>query len=56
MRYRRADTVGGTYFFTVNLADQRSDLLMRQLQDLREATNAVKHAHPFIIEAMVVLP
>jgi putative transposase len=56
MRYRRADKTGGTYFFTVDLADRRSELLVRQLQDLREGTNAVKHAYPFVIEAMVVLP
>ena len=27
MRYRRADVAGGTYFFTVNLAEWQSDLL-----------------------------
>jgi putative transposase len=56
MRYRRADTAGGTYFFTVNLAERRSDLLMRHIQDLRAVINKVKQAHPFVIEAMVVLP
>lgn len=39
MRYRRSDTVGGTYFFTVNLAERNSDTLVRYIADLRE----VKH-------------
>lgn len=38
MRYRRADTAGGSYFFKVNLADRRSDVLVSHIQDLREVT------------------
>jgi putative transposase len=56
MRYRRADAAGGTYFFTVNLADRQSDLLVRQWNDLREVIFEVRQAHPFSIIAMVVLP
>ncbi len=56
MRYRRADVAGGTYFFTVNLANRESDLLTRHIDVLREVMNKVKQAHPFVIEAMVVLP
>jgi len=56
MRYRRADAAGGTYFFTVNLADRQSDLLVRQWEDLREVISDVRQAHPFSIVAMVVLP
>jgi putative transposase len=56
MRYRRAQTAGASYFFTVNLANRQSDLLVREIETLREAIRVVKHAHPFIIEAMVVLP
>ncbi len=56
LRYRRADVAGGTYFFTVNLANRESDLLTRYIDDLREVVNHVKKAHPFVIEAMVVLP
>ncbi len=56
MRYRRADAAGGTYFFTVNLAERRSDLLVRHIDDLRAAMKTVKDAHPFAILAMVVLP
>lgn len=56
MRYRRADAAGGTYFFTVNLADRRSDSLVRHIDELRTAMKTVIVSHPFAIPAMVVLP
>jgi putative transposase len=56
MRYRRADVAGGTYFFTVNLADRSSRLLVEHIDDLRAAVKAVKQRHPFEIVAWVVLP
>jgi putative transposase len=56
MYYRRATTAGGTYFFTVNLAERNSDLLVRHIEDLRAVTQSVKQVHPFSIVAMVVLP
>ena len=56
MRYRRATAAGGTYFFTVNLADRHSDTLVRYVEDLRAVITKVKQAHPFSILAMVVLP
>ncbi len=56
MRYRRAKTAGASYFFTVNLADRQSDLLQKRINDLRLITNKTKQVHPFVIEAMVVLP
>ncbi|WP_333876663.1 REP-associated tyrosine transposase, partial [Methylobacter sp.] len=56
MRYRRAQTAGATYFFTVNLANRRSDLLVQHIDELREVTRIVKRTHPFVIEAIVVLP
>lgn len=55
MRYRRSDAAGGTYFFTVNLAERGSDRLVRHVDDLRVVTNKVKQAHPFAVVAMVVL-
>ena len=30
MRYRRADVAGGTYFFTVNLAERKRTLLVER--------------------------
>ena len=56
MRYRRATTPGGTYFFTVNLADRQADTLVRHIADLRDVMDKVKAAHPFSVLAMVVLP
>ena len=56
MRYRRADVAGGTYFFTVNLADRSSRLLVEHIDELRDAVKVVKQRHPFDIAAWVVLP
>ena len=57
MCYRRADAAGDTYFLTLNLAERRSDVLVRHIDDLRAAMKTVKEdAHPFAILAMVVLP
>jgi putative transposase len=54
--YRRNFLPGGSYFFTVNLADRRSRLLTEQVQLLRAAFRYTKHRHPFTIDAIVVLP
>lgn len=54
--YRRYRIKGGTYFFTVNLLDRRSSLLIQQIQLLRNSMRRVKLNHPFNIDAMVVLP
>ncbi|MFE8070085.1 transposase [Marinobacteraceae bacterium S3BR75-40.1] len=56
MQYRRSNTKGGTYFFTVNMAQRNSDLLVRHIDDLREVMRHVKTKHPFSLLAMVVLP
>ena len=55
--YRRNWLPGGTYFFTVNLAQRRdTDLLTRHVDLLRHAVRVTKTAHPFDIVAWVVLP
>jgi putative transposase len=54
--YRRHRVPGGTYFFTVNLLDRKSDLLVRKIGLLREAVQSVRDALPFHIDAWVVLP
>ncbi|EGF30720.1 hypothetical protein IMCC9480_967 [Oxalobacteraceae bacterium IMCC9480] len=55
--YRRAWQQGGTYFFTVVLHQRRgSDLLTRHIALLRQAVREVRHSHPFVIHAWVVLP
>jgi putative transposase len=56
MQYRRIRTPGGTYFFTVNLANRNSALLTERVHVLREAVGVVKQRHPFQILAWVVLP
>ena len=56
MRYRRATVAGATYFFTVNLAERQSALLTDHIVELRRAIHRVKHAHPFRLDAWVVLP
>ena len=56
MKYRRADISGGTYFFTINLADRKSSLLVDEIDKLRSSINKVKQNKPFVLDAMVVLP
>ncbi len=56
MRYRRALTPGGTYFFTVNLEDRSSGLLTTHVDVLRSAVREVKQRHAFDILGWVVLP
>jgi len=54
--YRRNRVAGGTYFFTVNLLDRRSDLLVARIDALRGAVRGVRARRPFHIDAWVVLP
>ncbi|MGH8352507.1 MAG: REP-associated tyrosine transposase, partial [Pseudomonas sp.] len=45
-----------SYFFTLNLADRKTDSLTRHIHHLREAFREVQSRHPFAIPAAVVLP
>jgi putative transposase len=54
--YRRFRVPGGTYFFTINLLERRSDLLVRHIDALREAVRRTRQERPFTIDAWVVLP
>jgi len=55
--YRRAFIPGGTYFFTVNLLQRHdNNLLIRELNLLRDTVRRVRKRHPFQIDAWVVLP
>jgi putative transposase len=54
--YRRNFVKGGSYFFTAALADRRQALLVDHIDALREAFRQVRAAHPFHLDAMVVLP
>lgn len=54
--YRRNFVAGGSFFFTVNLAERRLRLLVDHIDTLRSAFRATRTTHPFTIEAIVVLP
>jgi len=54
--YRRARQAGGTYFFTANLFDRRSDLLTRRIEAFRVAVTKQRRQRAFVIDAAVVLP
>ncbi|MGL4995856.1 MAG: REP-associated tyrosine transposase [Deefgea sp.] len=54
--YRRDVTTGGTWFFTVNLAERQRTLLVDQIELLRQSFRCVMRTHPFQIDAIVVLP
>ncbi|WP_063689558.1 REP-associated tyrosine transposase [Bradyrhizobium stylosanthis] len=54
--YRRNFTAGGSFFFTVNLADRRQSLLTANIDLLRAAFREIRQRHPFTIDAIVVLP
>jgi len=53
--YRRNFVPGGSFFFTVNLADRRSRVLIERVDLLRSALRYSRTRHPFTIEAIVVL-
>ncbi len=55
-RYLRPQMPGAAVFFTVTLADRRSDLLVREIVALREAVRRTRAERPFGIDAWVVLP
>jgi putative transposase len=54
--YRRNFIPGGSFFFTVNLADRQLRLLTENVEALRSAFRETRQRHPFTIDAMVVLP
>ena len=54
--YRRLYVPGATGFFTLTLQDRRSALLTEHIDLLRSAFRYAKTRHPFVINALVVLP
>ena len=56
VRYRRHRLAGGTYFFTVVLADRSSHVLTANIGLLRMAIRRARTEHPFALDAIVVLP
>jgi REP-associated tyrosine transposase len=56
VRYRRNFVPGGTYFFTVTVADRRSHALVDHIGALRAAFRVARRERPFTIDAVVILP
>jgi putative transposase len=54
--YRRSNLPGGSYFFTVNLADRKQALLTENIALLRSAFQYTRKRHSFAVDAIVVLP
>ena len=56
VHYRRNRVPGGTYFFTVTLADRSATTLVDHIDQLRASIRGVREKHPLSLIAMVVLP
>jgi putative transposase len=56
VRYRRNFVPGGTFFFTVTLANRQSTALVDHVSSLRTAFRAARRERPFAIDAIVILP
>ena len=56
VNYRRSQTKGATYFFTVNLKNRKANYLINYIEPLRESFRTIKKQYPFKIEAIVILP
>ena len=56
VRYRRNFLAGGTFFFTATLAYRNARVLIDHIDALRSAFRATRQAHPFTLDAIVVLP
>ena len=56
VNYRRNFVPGGTFFFTVTLADRRSKVLVDYVNLLRNALRVARQERPFLLDAVVILP
>ena len=54
--YRRNFVPGGTFFFTVTLANRSSKVLVDHVDLLRNALRVARRERPFVIDAIVILP
>jgi len=55
-RYRRANIRGGTFFFTVTLADRSSNLLTEHIDRIRNSYRVAQTRNPFETIAICILP
>lgn len=56
VNYRRNFIKGGSYFFTVNLKNRQSTLLIDAVNQLRASFSYVQSKKPFEVIAIVILP
>jgi putative transposase len=56
VKYRRNWLEGGTFFFTLALADRRSAALVENVSALRLAFHVTRGERPFAVDAIVILP
>ena len=56
VHYRRSLVPGGSFFFTVTLADRRSSALTDHISSLCHAFRITRAERPFDIDAIVILP
>jgi putative transposase len=56
VRYRRNFVPGGTYFFTLTLANRRLSALTDHIGSLRRAVRVTRAERPFDVDAIVILP
>jgi putative transposase len=56
VRYRRNVLPGGSFFFTLTLADRRASILVDHIDALRAAFRRARSERPFAVDAIVVLP
>ena len=54
--YIRNQKSGAAYFFTINLYDRQSDLLITHINELRQAYQKVQQTMSFTTDAIVILP
>jgi putative transposase len=55
-RYLRATIAGGTFFFTLTIANRSDDLLVREVDRLRRVYRSVHSRRPFETIAICILP
>lgn len=56
MQYRRAKIGGGTYFFTVNLAERNRGLLVDHIDHLRNAIRLIRYFTVFEAKRIQTFP
>jgi putative transposase len=52
VHYRRNLVRGGTFFFTVTLADRQSTALIEHISLLKNAFRVTRHERPFSLDAV----